>query len=301
MNAQSNTVAESLAAQETAVRALSVTRPFYWSVRRELWENRAIYIAPLIVAGVTLFAFLFATIARSLLTPDLNQRLARLEEPYDFAAGVILATVFIVGVFYCLDALHGERRDRSILFWKSLPVSDLTTVLAKASIPFVVVPLVGFAVTVATQLIMLLLSTPVVLASGLGVATLWNKVSLVSNLLGLFNHLFFIHILWYAPIYCWMLLVSAWARRATLLWAVIPPLAIGVFEKIVFNTTHFAQMVQYRFTGPPVFEPPGHESAMVPQHDLVRFLSTPGLWIGFAVALVFFVATVRIRRYRGPV
>ena len=49
-------------------------------------------------------------------------------------------TTFIVGVFYCLDALHGERRDRSILFWKSLPVSDLTTVLSKASIPLVVLP-----------------------------------------------------------------------------------------------------------------------------------------------------------------
>ena len=63
-------------------------------------------------------------------------------------------------MFYCLDALYGERRDRSILFWKSLPVSDLTTVLSKASIPIVVLPLLTFAVTVATQLIMLLSAAP---------------------------------------------------------------------------------------------------------------------------------------------
>ena len=59
------------------------------------------------------------------------------------AAMIMIFIVFIVGVFYCLDALHGERRDRSILFWKSLPVSDLTTVLSKVTIPLVVLPLVS--------------------------------------------------------------------------------------------------------------------------------------------------------------
>ena len=58
-----------------------------------------------------------------------------------------MGTAFIVGIFYSLDALHGERRDRSILFWKSMPVSDLTTVLSKASIPLVVLPLLSFAIS----------------------------------------------------------------------------------------------------------------------------------------------------------
>ena len=80
-------------------------------------------------------------------------------------------------MFYCLDALHGERRDRSILFWKSLPVSDLTTVLSKASIPLVVLPLLTFAITVATQWLMLLLSSAVLLVSGQSVATLWTQLS----------------------------------------------------------------------------------------------------------------------------
>ena len=70
-----------------------------------------------------------------------------------------MLTGIVVSVFYCLDALHGERRDRSILFWKSLPVSDLTTVLAKASIPLVILPLLTFAITVAMQWIMLLISS----------------------------------------------------------------------------------------------------------------------------------------------
>src|SRR2546425_1173133 len=78
------------------------------------------------------------------------------EQPYVLAAMMMIFIVFIVGVFYCLDALHGERRDRSILFWKSLPVSDLTTVLSKATIPLVVLPVIAFAIIVCVQVIMVL-------------------------------------------------------------------------------------------------------------------------------------------------
>ena len=78
---------------------------------------------------------------------------------------------FIVGVFYCLEALHGERRDRTILFWKSLPVSDLTTVLSKASIPLVVLPLVTFTITIGVQLVMLLMSNAALVMSGMSATT----------------------------------------------------------------------------------------------------------------------------------
>src|SRR4029077_3603918 len=111
---------------------MSVVRPLYWSVRRELWENRSIYIAPLIVAVVVLFGFLLSTIGlperrRAVLLLDPAKARAAIDMPYNVAAMMLIFTASIVGVFYCLDALHGERRDRSILFWKSLPVSDLTT------------------------------------------------------------------------------------------------------------------------------------------------------------------------------
>src|SRR6266496_4409666 len=209
------------------------TRPLYWSVRREVWENRSIYIAPLIVAAVQVFGFAISTIGlaerrRAVLLLDPAHQRAAIEMPYDLAAMMMIFTVFIVGVFYCLDALHGERRDRSILFWKSLPVSDLTTVLSKASIPLVVLPLLTFTITVAMQLIMLLLSSAVLLGNGLNVATLWTQLSFVQMSLLLLYHLVTVHALWPAPIYAWLLLVSGWARRAAFLWAVLPLLAIGV-------------------------------------------------------------------------
>src|SRR5205807_4201695 len=158
------------------------TRPLYWSVWRELWENRSIYIAPLAVAVVVLFGFFLSTYGmperrRGVLLMDPAKQQALISEPYDVAAMMLIFTVFIVGVFYCLDALYGERRDRSILFWTSLPVSDLTTVLSKVSIPLVILPLLSFAITIATQLIVLLLSSVVLMGSGLSVATLWTHAS----------------------------------------------------------------------------------------------------------------------------
>ncbi len=303
MNTESNAMPESFDSQRTAPAAMSATRPLYWSVRRELWENRSIYIAPLAVAAVTLFGFLIATIGRAFSTTDLAERRAILEEPYTFAALLIMGTTFVVAVFYCLDALHGERRDRSIMFWKSLPVSELTTVLSKASIPLVILPLLTFAVTLATQWIMLLLSSAVLLASGQSVATLWTHFSFFQMSVMLLYHLLAIHSLWYAPIFAWLLLVSAWARRAAFLWAALPLVAISAVEKIAFNTSHFADMMGRRMGGGPeaVVMPGG--SPMDPMTHLTpgHFLISPGLWIGLAIAAVFLAAAVRLRRYQGPI
>jgi ABC-2 type transport system permease protein len=287
----------------------SSTQPFYWSVRRELWENRSIYVAPLIVAVVALFGFLVSTIGMperrqgALLLDPANQR-AVIGAPYDVAAMMLIFTAFIVGVFYCLDALHGERRDRSILFWKSLPVSDLTTVLSKATIPLVVLPVIIFAIIVFVQFLMLLWSSAVLLQSGLA-ATTWTRFNLFQQSLILLYSLIVIA-LWHAPIYGWALLISGWARRATFLWAVLPFLAIGVLEKIAFDTSHFASMLKDRLFGAGdtafAFQP-HHGIAITSLIQLTpgRYLATPGLWIGLAFAAAFVTAAVWQRRYRGPI
>jgi ABC-2 type transport system permease protein len=304
MNTQSNAMPESFDSQRTAPAAMSATRPMYWSVRRELWENRSIYIAPLTVAIVVLFGFLIATIGRAMSMHDPARRAAVLTEPNTFAELLIMGVAFVVGLLYSLDALHGERRDRSILFWKSLPVSDLTTVLSKASIPLVVLPLISFALTVATQWIMLLLSTAVMLGSGLSVAPLWTHMPLFQMWLLLLYHLFAVHVLWYAPIYGWLLLVSGWARRAAFLWAALPWLAIGIVEKLAFNTSHFAAWVGYRISGSPAGGSfTADNVSMDPLMHLTpgRFLTSPGMWIGLAFFVACIAAAVRLRRYQGPI
>ncbi len=288
--------------QESAAPA--PTRPFYWSIWRELWENHSLYIAPSIVAGIILFgsfvtAFQLPGRRRNALLLDPAHRRAAIEMPYDIAAMMILFTVFILGLFYCLDALHSERRDRSILFWKSLPVSDRTSVLSKASIPLLFLPLISFGIIVVTQFIMVLISTAALVPSGLA-ATTWSNFNLLQQSLTLLYGLIAIA-LWHAPIYAWALLISGWARRATFLWATLPLLAIVFFEKITFTSSHFAALLANRVMG---FAPEAFafnaNAIYSPNLTPGRYLSTPGLWIGLVFAAGFLAAAVRLRRYRGP-
>jgi ABC-2 type transport system permease protein len=282
-------------------------------VRRELRESRSLYIVPLAVAGLSLFGFLIRTIhlrerMRAALALDAMGRQEFIEQPFAMVALMIMASSFLVAVFYCLDALHGERRDRSILFWKSLPVSDLITVLSKASIPIVVLPLICVAVTVATQWIMLLLSTLVLLGNGRSIEALWTNLPLFRMSMMLLFHLLAIHGIWYAPIYSWLLLVSGWARRAVFLWAVLPPLAFCIIEKVAFNTTHFAKMLGSRFmggsSGGPSTKATGAGAMLgdlLMPMSVPDFLASPGLWIGLAIAAVFLAAAVQLRRSQGPI
>src|SRR6266481_1879783 len=300
----SETVPESAGVSDPSYRPTS-PRPFYWSVWRELWENRSIYVAPVLVAIVVLFGFLVSTIGlperrRAVLLLDPAKARAAIEAPYNVAAIMLIFTAFIVGVFYCLDALHGERRDRSILFWKSLPVSDRTTLLSKATIPLVALPLVTFAIIVATRLVMLLWTSVLLITHGMSPGSTWTNFNLFQQSFILLYGLIAIA-LWHAPIYGWALLISGWARRATFLWAVVPFLAIGFFEKITFGTSHFGSMLKHRVMGfaPKAFAFNMH-SIDSPQLTPVRYLSTPGLWLGLIFAAAFVAAAVRLRRYRGP-
>jgi ABC-2 type transport system permease protein len=314
MNTPSNAVSDSfLDAQSATPLALSATRPFYWSVRRELWENRSIYVAPLIAAAVYLFGYSISLLwlprsMRALAALDPVDQRTQLAMPYAHAGMLITVTAFLVGIFYCLDALHGERRDRSILFWKSLPVSDLTTVLSKASIPLIVLPLLVFVIAVIVQLIMLLLSTAVLLMSGASGATPWAPPWFEMQLVLLYG--LAVMALWHAPLYMWLLLVSGWARRATFLWAVLPPLALAAIEYIAFHTSYLGSLLQDRLFGfaAAAFDLKDKAGAPVDAHFIPlaqlapgRFLSSPSLWAGLVIAAALLAATVRLRRYREPV
>lgn len=313
MNTQSN--AQSFDGQGSASTALSTTRPFYWSVRRELWENRSIYIAPLIATAVYLLGFLISLIwvphsMRALAAAhDSTPQIVILAMPYAHAGMLITVIAFIVGIFYSLDALYGERRDRTILLWKSLPVSDRTTVLSKAVVPFVVLPIIVFVLTVALQIVMRLLSMAGALLSGRSVAAIWTQLPLFEMQLVLLYSLVVLA-LWHAPIYAWLILVSGYARRAPFLWAVLPPIAIGVFEKIALDTSHFGLLMHDRVFGftEAAFDLKDKNGVPIDPHFIPlaqlapgRFFSNPGLWLGLIVAALLLAAAMRLRRYQGPI
>jgi ABC-2 type transport system permease protein len=309
MNTQSNAVPGSFGVPGEATAAIPATRLFPWLMRRELWEHRSIYIAPAAAAGVILFGFLISLAhmpgrMRATFALDPAAQRSAIEQPYMMVAGFLMLTAMLVGGFYCIEALHGERRDRSILFWKSLPVSDLATVLSKMSIPLVVLPLFAFVATVAVQWIMLLLSSAVLLGSSVGVRMLWTQLPIVQMSAMLLYHLLILHGLWHAPFYAWFLMVSSWARRAPFLWAVVPPLAIGITEKIAFNTSYFAGMLLNHLggsAGSGSQAQSGSMSDLLGHFEPIKLLSTPELWAGLAVTAIFLAAAVRLRRYQGPI
>jgi ABC-2 type transport system permease protein len=291
--------------QASAV-VVPASRRLYWTVRRELWESRAIFLAPLAVGGLALAAVLVGALSlpdriRAASAVDATELHRVISQPYLIVAGVMMLTTVAVGIFYCLDALYGERRDRSVSFWKSMPVSDRETVLCKVITPMLILPVVTFVIAAATQSLILLVSSVVLLASGQSAATLWAHGSLFQTWPALIYHLLTVHGLWYAPLYGWLLLASAWARRAPFLWAAVPLLAMVAFEKIAFDTSYFGAMLLSRIVGGPAGD--DFMASSLSMDPLMHFrpggfLVSPGVWIGLALTAVFLEAAVRLRRLR---
>ena len=328
VNFDSNTDMSNSPSPEANVASVAVAsrvKPFYWSLRRELWENRSIYIAPLAVAGIILVSALIGFLRASgqfpfhalVDVPPGQFRIAGIAM-YFSLAGILSVTAAIVGWFYCLDALSGERRERSILFWRSLPVSDVTTVLSKVLVGMGIVPLVTLIVGLALFLVLLLTASIVLMANGGGGGQLLANAAIGESL---FVHVYaaIAAILWGAPLYAWAIFVSSWARRAPFLWALMVPAGIALAEGLAFGTKHFLTMISSRWDGgikyafvesaqslqaqegDVKFDASQFPESFISLMDPGRYLSQPGLWIGLIVAAAFIAAAIWMRRYREPI
>jgi ABC-2 type transport system permease protein len=320
MNAVTDT-SEAIAAPRDESQGV---KPFYWSLRRELWEHRSLMITPLVTIGVIFAAFLLAA---TIDLPDQLRILGTLapHRQHAIVSGILLLIALAVALvmsfavfFYCLDALLSERRDRSILFWKSMPVSDTTTVLSKLFTATLSAGAIAFVCILVAQVAVLVVATIAGLADGASIAPLWSNVQFVQILIATI-YILLASALWYAPVAAWLLLVSAWAKRSAILWAVIPPVAIVVFERVAFRTHYVSELLEYRlkhglfsaFQGGFVVDGGGatteiHMGQRFPGNvleilDPVGFLSNPWLWVGLVVAAAFTAAAIWLRRYREPI
>ena len=282
-------------------------------IRRELWEHRALWAAPLAVSALILIGAAFGRVnlpSNVTLPPHLARALFELAVlGFGFAQYVAMSVLVWL---YATDCLYAERKDRSILFWKSLPVSDAQTVLAKAAVAIVVAPLIVFVVTAVTSVL------------GFGIWSLrglsapapmhiwdtraWIHVeanSLLAVLVGT---------LWYAPIWAYLMLLSAWARRNVQLWVILPPLVALIVEPIAFRTHYLTSILLYRLGGgwesslllsierlftnvPNSYAAAGAPPRLFTRSPLHVFANID-LWVGLAVAAAFLFGAIRIRRYR---
>jgi ABC-2 type transport system permease protein len=320
MNAATET-SESFAAPATAPRPV---RPFYWSVRRELWENRSLMIAPLVAGGIVVLALILRAMHLSgdieffsALPADRQAPIVSLA--YTGIAFVISLVMNITVFFYVLDALQGERKDRSVLFWKSMPVSDTTTVLSKLFTALVVSGAVVIVVTLVTQLAVSLLATVILMFGGTSPGVIWGNLQLFElTLTNIYAQIAMA--LWYAPVVAWLLLVSAWAKRVTILWAVFTPIGLAVFERVAIGTHYVRDVLTYRLQDglKTAFTPTGERSVeaimgkgpvdanmatpgSLSSLDPVGFLTNPWLWVGLVVAAGLIAAAIWMRRYREPI
>jgi len=215
-------------------------------VHREYWENKGAFrTTPLVIGGIYIVFLLMSIFTTAHFDNELYtfREAVRLlaEQPAEFRSthihevmlgSSLFFTVVLAFVvfFYLLGALYDDRKDRSILFWKSLPASDTQTIASKLLAAMVLAPLIFWAVFVATQIVMAVIASAMVLSVGENPWTLF--LSTVNPL-----HAWFILLVsylaasvWFLPIYGWLLLVSAFAPRIPLLFAVLPPVVFAILQ-----------------------------------------------------------------------
>ena len=299
-------------------------------LRRETWEHRAIVIAPSVFAGLFIVIALLAAAGAIHIQighygVDLHDMLSSMD-PRQLGALMqmelgSLAVFFnlemqLLIVFYLLDCLYAERKDRSILFWKSLPVSDLTVVVSKLLTVMVVIPLVTAAVFLVTAIGIYLISGGLALFSGSGAVLAAGPGAILETLV-VFIYAALVQALWYLPLYGWLLLMSVWAKRSVLLWAVLPLFAATAVERMIFGTGMFGTLLRERISGvySLAFTQPANEIAwryetegadlnlelsesLIQLIDPSTFLLSPGLWGGLVAAALLTAAAVWVRRYR---
>jgi ABC-2 type transport system permease protein len=282
-------------------------------VRRELWEHRALWLAPLAVAALLAVV---AAIGRVHLqmdnAPDLSsesQRVALFSIIQVVFAMPLYIVIALVGSFYLLDCLYAERKDRSILFWKSLPVSDGLTVCSKLLVGLVVAPFGVFALALLAHLVFsAILGARVALGSLPPVITWSSYEWLRTEALMLLATLF--GVLWYAPIAGYLLLVSAWVRRGPVLWATLPFVLGPVLEWVAFGTRYLLSFINYRLGGIwgilgverlKIISKHGPHLSVGTALEVLDFrgaLTSIDLWLGLAATAALVYAATRIRRYR---
>jgi len=285
-------------------------------MRREFWEHRVLWMVPLIVCALYLAACLIPGTKFSMGDLDVGAP-GSAERP--LVVFVVMNLIFfsllyvlmtVVGFFYLADCLYAERKDRSILFWKSMPVSDASTVLSKVLVALLAVPLIVYALAVLTNLLAFgILSARFHGQAGLHQLVQWDTLAWLRMNWYLLLDIVVLS-LWFAPIAAYQILISAWAPRNVLVWTVLPPLMLIFGERAVNGTWHVWDFVVYRLGGAfgaggrvPVEALMDHTGRsqldiLLERVSLLRFLALPDLWIGVAVAIVLVFGAIRIRRYR---
>jgi ABC-2 type transport system permease protein len=275
---------------------------YAWLIRREFWERRSVWLVPAIIATLLILITTFGQV--HVFAVDLPLEMRQQGIAYLAITNLLFYLVLSLCVaLYFLDCLYDDRRDRSILFWKSLPISDTTTVLSKLVMGLVAFPLVYWVIT---QLACLVVATVVSLRVAETRALIWDG-DLWLKLQELWMYLILTSAFWYLPVVGWFLLVSAAVRRAPMLWSVLPFVVLGLIEHYFIGTNGVSHLVGRRLLG--YFDTAFRAKSFVAEHSLnigtllnfEAFFKSPETWIGLIVGALLIVATIQLRMRRSEV
>jgi ABC-2 type transport system permease protein len=316
-------------------------KTLYWLVKREFWEHRGgFFWAPAITAAAFLIIAIMSIIGGEVMGRHMGafpldghidiksgdnlslEQLQQVGTAFDaFICGSTVALAAIMAIvvfFYCLGSLYDDRKDRSILFWESLPISNWKTILSKVLSAIVVAPVIAIVIGIVLGLLLL--------ATGLFVAMLhgfnaWHLLSAAHPIHIAFNifALIPLYALCALPTIGWLMLCSAWSRSMPFLWALVIPLAsnlvvwwLDMMGLLNLNANWYLQHVTARllFSLRPAnwleFSQGIHidHATALDQLGLINnyaALTSPGLWIGVAAGGIMLGVAIWLRRWRTEV
>ena len=307
-------------------------------IRREFWENRSLWMVPVVVAGILSVLSIYMLVAilighnQAVNNVDLaNGAHFQIDQMPDFrdadseainaflrvltlSLGMLFHIVMqFVVFFYLLDSLYADRRDRSILFWQSMPVSDVRTVLTKLATALIGITAITFVVTVAFELVLVVLG--LILGSVMGThpfAALAYPWAFISSWL-LLAYGLIVSAIWWLPFYGWYMLASSWAKKAPFLWAIFVPGGIMFAELWVFHTGNLARLafhhmfswIQVAFNFDPLHMKHSLDDMDIGPvfgiSNIGSVLASPALWISLVLAAIFTYGAIWLRRKRNEI
>lgn len=298
-------------------------------IKRELWEHRSIFITPIAIASIVTLGTLMALMFSGEFQHELDLaifgaqnvpgvagvvgRRAFLTAFFSGTSSLFLFGLGILTIFYALDSLYAERKDKSILFWRSLPVTDAETVISKLLTAMIAIPAVAIAGIILTHLVNLVITSIWVASQGADAGVLiWGSVPIFDNWMATIL-VIYAGTIWMSPFLGWLLFVSVWTKRAPFMVAFLPLVLITLLEGIFLRSAHFADAVWARGPKIPLFQAGidaesyfdeesihlSEEMVSLLNHiDLGRFFSDIDTWIGLIVCGLLTTAAIYVRRFR---
>lgn len=315
---------------------MNVLRPYWTLAKREVWEHRSFWIVPIVIGCLAILGTLYGSGALIVaahqgvvsINGDISMTgMDRVQAVRAFifgSAGLFNTVMLFMVSFYLMDSLYADRKDRSILFWKSLPLSDSKMVLSKLSTGMATAPALMLLIVIIAEIIIGILF---VIAAGIAGINLLSVALQPGTIVLSWITLAFaliVQAIWLLPFYGWFLLCSAWAKKLVLAWTVLIPLGLMAVEGIVFRTSYiahaifghigrmFTMLMSGRYSinnvsiGPSIGINNGHEhlaghSALMTLGSVGHMFALPEMWIGVGIGIIFVLGAIWLRRNRSEI